>query len=97
MIRIVLLLQPGEAKALRAMCRRFTFDDALHHLRGVPNIAPDALCEASTACGKPWRLPAIQHDSVNGLSAPQWMANFARPHAAELTRSGGHNSRGQNS
>jgi hypothetical protein len=48
MIRVVILLQPGEAKALRAMCRRFTFDDALHHLQGVHNIAPDALCEAIT-------------------------------------------------
>jgi hypothetical protein len=45
MIQILLLLQPGEAKALRAMCRRFTFDDALHHLHGVNNIAPDALIE----------------------------------------------------
>jgi hypothetical protein len=46
MIRITVDLRDGEAKALRAMCRRFTFDDALHHLHGVRNIAPDALCEA---------------------------------------------------
>lgn len=46
MIRVVLLLQPGEAKALRALCRRFRFEDALHFLRGVPNIAPDAMIEA---------------------------------------------------
>jgi hypothetical protein len=45
MIQIVLLLQSGEVRALRAMCHRFTFDDALHHLHGVPNIAPDALIE----------------------------------------------------
>lgn len=45
MTRVVILLQPGEAKALKAMCRRFTFQDALHHLHGVPNIAPDALIE----------------------------------------------------
>ncbi len=51
MIRIVILLQPGEAKALRAMCRRFRFEDALHHLHGVRNIAPDALCEAVTKLG----------------------------------------------
>ncbi len=51
MIRVVVLLEPGEAKALRAMCRRFRFEDALHHLHGVPNIAPDALCEAVTKLG----------------------------------------------
>jgi hypothetical protein len=45
MIRVVLLLQPGEAKALRAMCRRFRFEDALQFLHGVHNIAPDALVE----------------------------------------------------
>jgi hypothetical protein len=45
MIRAVLLLQPGEAKALRTMCQRFRFEDALQFLHGVNNVAPDALCE----------------------------------------------------
>jgi hypothetical protein len=46
MLRVVLLLQPGEAKAMRAMCGRFRFEDALHHPHGVRNVPPDALCEA---------------------------------------------------
>jgi hypothetical protein len=46
MIRIVILLQPGEAKALRAMCQHFHFEDAQHHLRHVRNIVPDSLLEA---------------------------------------------------
>ena len=45
MIRVVLLFQPGEAKAMRTMCSRFTFQDALQFLHRVPNVAPDALCE----------------------------------------------------
>jgi hypothetical protein len=45
MTRVVLLFQPGEAKAMRAMCQRFRFEDALQFLHGVRNVAPDALCE----------------------------------------------------
>jgi hypothetical protein len=45
MIRVVLLFQPGEAKAMRTMCNRFTFQDALQFLHRVPNVAPHALCE----------------------------------------------------
>ena len=48
MICITIELREAEAKALRAMCHRFTFDDALHHLHGVRNVKPDSLCEAVT-------------------------------------------------
>lgn len=46
MIRIVLVLEDPEAKALRLMCRRFQFGDAQHLLRHYPNVKPDSLCEA---------------------------------------------------
>lgn len=52
MIRVALTLEPGEAKALRVLCRRFRFEDALQFLHGVPNISPDALCEAITHLGE---------------------------------------------
>jgi hypothetical protein len=48
MIRIVLGLNDAEAKALRAMCRAWRFDDAQHFLRHSPNIKPASLCEVIT-------------------------------------------------
>jgi hypothetical protein len=48
MIRVVLLLNAVEAKALRALCRAWRFDDAQYLLRNTPNVKPDSLCEAIT-------------------------------------------------
>jgi hypothetical protein len=38
------------------------FEDALHHMHGVRNIAPDALCETITRLGN--ALDAPDHTSV---------------------------------
>jgi hypothetical protein len=49
MIRIVVLLQDAEVKALAAMCRGFQYNDAQYHLRNARNVKPDSLCEAMTS------------------------------------------------
>ena len=62
MIRVVILLQPGEAKALRATCRRFRFEDAMRFLRGIHNIAPDA----PTARGRRSKRSSTIHRAGRG-------------------------------
>ena len=41
-------LQPTEARASMAMCRRLGFADAQYPLTGACNINPSRLCEAGT-------------------------------------------------